>query len=250
MFSKAHTNQVGLILLLYSWEKPISCDPLKTFLSFGASGWSSGPTFLGSLFVSLSDDLAVIIENNQFTQEWVTVSTCPETWGTIHAQPVALASQPNCKENSAASLGFPNIPNTFWEVMDSKLCLMSILSQVFLGTDTMVDTQWGLTLTSTPHGLGPNIDQSAVISLCSLRCLTPDAEARPDIVEVSSMISDVMMKYLDNLSTSQLALEKKLERERKRTQRYFMEANRNAVTCHRELALLSHVSADLSVSSW
>ncbi|KAM6176995.1 serine/threonine-protein kinase Nek10 isoform 3-T3 [Erethizon dorsatum] len=71
------------------------------------------------------------------------------------------------------------------------------------------------------------------------RCLTPDAEARPDIVEVSSMISDVMMKYLDNLSTSQLALERKLDRERRRTQRYFMEANRNAVTCHHELALLS-----------
>ncbi|KAL4677525.1 hypothetical protein H8959_020199, partial [Pygathrix nigripes] len=72
------------------------------------------------------------------------------------------------------------------------------------------------------------------------RCLTPDAEARPDIVQVSSMISDVMMKYLDNLSSSQLSLEKKLERERRRTQRYFMEANRNAVTCHHELALLSH----------
>ncbi|KAM4882551.1 serine/threonine-protein kinase Nek10 isoform 2-T6 [Thomomys bottae] len=85
------------------------------------------------------------------------------------------------------------------------------------------------------------------------RCLTPDAETRPDIVEVCSVISDVMMKYLDNLSTSQLALEKKLERERKRTQRYFMEANRNAaVTCHHELALLSHETfekASLSSSS-
>ncbi|XP_055141313.1 serine/threonine-protein kinase Nek10 isoform X11 [Symphalangus syndactylus] len=83
-------------------------------------------------------------------------------------------------------------------------------------------------------------------------CLTPDAEARPDIVEVSSMISDVMMKYLDNLSTSQLSLEKKLERERRRTQRYFMEANRNTVTCHHELALLSHETfekASLSSSS-
>ncbi|XP_062970396.1 serine/threonine-protein kinase Nek10 isoform X8 [Cynocephalus volans] len=83
-------------------------------------------------------------------------------------------------------------------------------------------------------------------------CLTPDAEARPDIVEVSSVISDVMMKYLDNLSTSQLALEKKLERERRRTQRYFMEANRNAVTCHHELALLSQETfekASLSSSS-
>lgn len=74
------------------------------------------------------------------------------------------------------------------------------------------------------------------------RCLTPDAERRPDIVEVSSMISDAMMKYLDGLSVSQLVLERKLERERKRTQRYFMEANRNAVTCHHQLAKLSHVS--------
>ncbi|XP_073899877.1 serine/threonine-protein kinase Nek10 isoform X3 [Castor canadensis] len=84
------------------------------------------------------------------------------------------------------------------------------------------------------------------------RCLTPDAEARPDIIEVSSMISDVIMKYLDTISTSQLALEKKLERERKRTQRYFMEANRSAVTCHQELALLSHETfekASLSSSS-
>ncbi|GAB1298596.1 Serine/threonine-protein kinase Nek10 [Apodemus speciosus] len=84
------------------------------------------------------------------------------------------------------------------------------------------------------------------------RCLTPDAEARPDIVEVSSMISDVMMKYLDSLSTAQLTLERKLERERRRTQRYFMEANRNAVTCHHELALLSQETfekASLSSSS-
>ncbi|XP_019065181.1 serine/threonine-protein kinase Nek10 isoform X5 [Fukomys damarensis] len=82
------------------------------------------------------------------------------------------------------------------------------------------------------------------------RCLTPDAEARPDIVEVSSVISDIMMKYLDNLSTSQLALEKKLDRERRRTQRYFMEANRNAVMCHHELALLSHEAFEkVSLSS-
>ncbi|XP_072796962.1 serine/threonine-protein kinase Nek10-like [Vicugna pacos] len=84
------------------------------------------------------------------------------------------------------------------------------------------------------------------------RCLTLDAEARPDIVEVSSTIADVMMKYFDSLSTSQLALEKKLEGERRRTQRYFMEANRNAVTCQHEPALLSHETfekASLSSSS-
>lgn len=95
---------------------------------------------------------------------------------------------------------------------------------------------------------GADVDQTVVMNESSLRCLTPDAEARPDIVEVSSMISDVMMKYLDSLSSAQLALEKKLERERRRTQRYFMEANRNAVTCHQELAPLSQVSVNLSVS--
>ncbi|MGH0142043.1 UNVERIFIED_CONTAM: hypothetical protein FKN15_075074 [Acipenser sinensis] len=63
------------------------------------------------------------------------------------------------------------------------------------------------------------------------RCLTPDAELRPDIVEVSARISDVMMKYVDGLCMSQLALEKKLDRERRRTQKYFLEANRSALSC-------------------
>uniref|UniRef100_A0A8C8S6B7 Serine/threonine-protein kinase Nek10 n=1 Tax=Pelusios castaneus TaxID=367368 RepID=A0A8C8S6B7_9SAUR len=86
---------------------------------------------------------------------------------------------------------------------------------------------------------------SEKVSVTIKRCLTPDAETRPDIVEVSSMISDVMMKYLDDLSTSHFALEKKLERERRRTQRYFMEANRNAVTCHHRLAILSHTLSNI-----
>uniref|UniRef100_A0A8C8BIS3 NIMA related kinase 10 n=1 Tax=Otus sunia TaxID=257818 RepID=A0A8C8BIS3_9STRI len=80
---------------------------------------------------------------------------------------------------------------------------------------------------------------SEKVSFTIKRCLTPDAEARPDIVEVSSLLSDVMMKYLDVLCTSHLMLEKKLDRERRRTQRYFMEANRNAVTYHHQLSVLS-----------
>ncbi|KAM3823019.1 serine/threonine-protein kinase Nek10 [Vipera latastei] len=90
------------------------------------------------------------------------------------------------------------------------------------------------------------------ISAVIKRCLTPDAETRPDIVEISSMISDVVMKYLDGLSNSQLVLEKKLERERRRTQRYFMEANRNAIKCHHQLAVLSqehYEKSSLSSSS-
>ncbi|XP_008937769.1 PREDICTED: serine/threonine-protein kinase Nek10, partial [Merops nubicus] len=85
-----------------------------------------------------------------------------------------------------------------------------------------------------PEGL-----YSEKVSFTIKRCLTPDAEARPDIVEVSSLLSDVMMKYLDDLSTSHLMLEKKLDRERGRTQRYFMEANQNAAAYHRWLSILS-----------
>ncbi|KAM6338969.1 serine/threonine-protein kinase Nek10 [Podargus strigoides] len=85
-----------------------------------------------------------------------------------------------------------------------------------------------------PEGL-----YSEKVSLTIKRCLTPDAEARPDIVEVSSLLSNVMMKYLDVLSTSHLMLEKKLDRERRRTQRYFMEANQNTVTYHHQLPIVS-----------
>ncbi|XP_067858918.1 serine/threonine-protein kinase Nek10 isoform X1 [Heptranchias perlo] len=78
------------------------------------------------------------------------------------------------------------------------------------------------------------------------RCLTPDAEARPDVVEVSAMISDIMMKYMDNLCMMQLTMEKKLDRERRRTQRYFMEANRNVMTYHHQLSMISQEHYDKS----
>ncbi len=41
------------------------------------------------------------------------------------------------------------------------------------------------------------------------RCLSPDADQRPDIVDVSSRISDLMMKLIDSLHTSQNALERR-----------------------------------------
>lgn len=72
--------------------------------------------------------------------------------------------------------------------------------------------------------------------------MTPDAEAHPDIVEVSTLLSDVMMKYMDVLPTSHLMLEKKLDQERRQTQQYFMQANQSAVTYHHQLSILSQVS--------
>ncbi|XP_067915905.1 serine/threonine-protein kinase Nek10 isoform X2 [Heterodontus francisci] len=77
-------------------------------------------------------------------------------------------------------------------------------------------------------------------------CLTSDSEARPDVVEVSAMISDIMMKYMDNLCTMQLTMEKKLDRERRRTQRYFMEANRNVMTYHHQLSMVPQEHCDKS----
>uniref|UniRef100_A0A672SY90 Protein kinase domain-containing protein n=1 Tax=Sinocyclocheilus grahami TaxID=75366 RepID=A0A672SY90_SINGR len=57
-------------------------------------------------------------------------------------------------------------------------------------------------------------------------CLTPNADVRPDIIKVSSRISDIMMKFVDNLCASYNSLERRAERDRKRAQKYFLESNR------------------------
>ncbi|CAH1790420.1 unnamed protein product [Owenia fusiformis] len=64
-------------------------------------------------------------------------------------------------------------------------------------------------------------------------CITADPQLRPDIVQVASQIADVMMSQMDTLRAHQLAMEKKLERERKRTQRHFNEANKVMQNYHR-----------------
>ncbi|XP_068998031.1 serine/threonine-protein kinase Nek10 [Embiotoca jacksoni] len=62
-------------------------------------------------------------------------------------------------------------------------------------------------------------------------CLSPDSERRPDIVAISSRISDLMMRLMDGLYTSQNALERKAERDRKRAQKYFLERHQNRTNC-------------------
>ncbi|XP_004560267.1 serine/threonine-protein kinase Nek10 isoform X1 [Maylandia zebra] len=62
-------------------------------------------------------------------------------------------------------------------------------------------------------------------------CLNPDPDLRPDIIAVSSRISDLMMKLMDGLYTSQNSLERKAERDRKRAQRFFLERDKIRVTC-------------------
>ncbi|KAM9353556.1 serine/threonine-protein kinase Nek10 [Symphorus nematophorus] len=62
-------------------------------------------------------------------------------------------------------------------------------------------------------------------------CLSPDADERPDIVAVSSRISDLMMRLMDGLYTSQNALERRAERDRKRAQKYFLERQKIRTNC-------------------
>ncbi|XP_028393171.1 serine/threonine-protein kinase Nek10-like [Dendronephthya gigantea] len=65
------------------------------------------------------------------------------------------------------------------------------------------------------------------------RCITNDPKTRPDIVEVGAIISEVMMQYTDKLRVKEHGLQKKLDRERKRTQKHYHEANRNMQNYHR-----------------
>ncbi|XP_024113977.1 serine/threonine-protein kinase Nek10 isoform X2 [Oryzias melastigma] len=62
-------------------------------------------------------------------------------------------------------------------------------------------------------------------------CLTPDAEQRPDVVVVSSRISDLMIRLMDGLYTSHNALERRAERDRKRAQKCFMGKQAGEAVC-------------------
>ncbi|XP_035991213.1 serine/threonine-protein kinase Nek10 [Fundulus heteroclitus] len=67
-------------------------------------------------------------------------------------------------------------------------------------------------------------------------CLSSDADQRPDIVAVSGRISDLMMRLMDGLYTSQYALQRRAEKDRKRTQKYFLEKQQSKNNyCHSDM---------------
>uniref|UniRef100_A0A3B4EIG5 Protein kinase domain-containing protein n=1 Tax=Pygocentrus nattereri TaxID=42514 RepID=A0A3B4EIG5_PYGNA len=68
-------------------------------------------------------------------------------------------------------------------------------------------------------------------------CLTPNPDLRPDIVEVGSRICDLMMRFMDSLSTSHVALEKRAERDRRRAQKYCLENNRMKIMSRSSVVL-------------
>ena len=77
------------------------------------------------------------------------------------------------------------------------------------------------------------MEESGVLNItgCSFpRCLTPQADLRPDIVAVSSKISDILMKFMDGLYISQHTLERRADRDRRRAQKYFLESHRGSMS--------------------
>nr|CAB3264284.1 serine/threonine-protein kinase Nek10 [Phallusia mammillata] len=58
-------------------------------------------------------------------------------------------------------------------------------------------------------------------------CLTVKPVDRPDIVAVSGFISEQILKYTDQITGLYLVAEKRVEKERRRTQHHFYEARRN-----------------------
>lgn len=64
-----------------------------------------------------------------------------------------------------------------------------------------------------------------VVIKLSSRCLTVEPSERPDIVGVASFIVEEMMLHLESVRHKQFSLERKLEKERKRTQRHHSKAN-------------------------
>ncbi|XP_067093488.1 serine/threonine-protein kinase Nek10 [Osmerus mordax] len=80
-------------------------------------------------------------------------------------------------------------------------------------------------------------------------CLTPQADLRPDIVAVSSKISDILMKFMDGVYISQHTLEKRADRDRRRAQKYFLESHRGSMSMSQNLCFLIGADTDDDVES-
>jgi len=77
-----------------------------------------------------------------------------------------------------------------------------------------------------------NNDYSDLLSTAVQKCLTPDHANRPSICGLCGRISDRMMRYTDDLTMQHASAERKLMKERKRTQRHLNEARKNKHDYH------------------
>ncbi|KAJ3597442.1 hypothetical protein NHX12_000967 [Muraenolepis orangiensis] len=62
-------------------------------------------------------------------------------------------------------------------------------------------------------------------------CLSPDPDQRPDVLEVSASISDIIMSLMDSFCASHHALQRRADRDRKRAQKYFLERRKGEMGC-------------------
>ncbi|ELU13079.1 hypothetical protein CAPTEDRAFT_223592 [Capitella teleta] len=79
------------------------------------------------------------------------------------------------------------------------------------------------------------------------KCIEADPSKRPDIVGVAAHIADRMLIHLDTEHRSRIQLSSRLEREKRRTQKHYYEANRNMQNYHR-LFLVSQERYDKLVN--
>ncbi|XP_061186179.1 serine/threonine-protein kinase Nek10-like [Saccostrea echinata] len=63
-------------------------------------------------------------------------------------------------------------------------------------------------------------------------CICKSVDDRPDTVQLASQIADKLLVHVDNLRINQITLEKKLEKEQKKSQRHYFEANQNMQKYH------------------
>ncbi|XP_048237261.1 serine/threonine-protein kinase Nek10-like [Haliotis rufescens] len=79
----------------------------------------------------------------------------------------------------------------------------------------------------------PEEDYSERLRSTIRSCITACPESRPDILQLSGQLVDILLVNMDTLRIQQASLERKLDRERKRTQKHFFEANRNMQNYHK-----------------
>eukprot|EP00127_Corallochytrium_limacisporum_P004347 Clim_evm30s158 gene=Clim_evmTU30s158 len=79
-------------------------------------------------------------------------------------------------------------------------------------------------------------------------CLEPSSALRPDINQVAAIVAPMLLLEVDRLQIDLLNMEKELGRERKRSQRYFQEANANMQSFQKLVMAaqgVGHFSADV-----
>ncbi|XP_052258729.1 serine/threonine-protein kinase Nek10-like isoform X2 [Dreissena polymorpha] len=68
------------------------------------------------------------------------------------------------------------------------------------------------------------------------RCICPRADLRPDTEQLAGSLSDVILRHMDAVQAAQVSLQNKLDRERRKTQKHFVESNQLMQGYHRLFA--------------